>query len=352
MLRSVANAQGMLDNLPDHTRALSALGLIKPTYDLVQYTLNGLVDNIGGFYVPATKDAFVAGDTYGPLERYVIAHEFAHVLIDQWYPLENTGAYPCTLDAQRCQAIRALVEGDANLAANQWLKSAPAQDKQAVDDFRPPALMLPDEFAPPFILRDLSFTRDMGASFAQVLYQRGGWSSLNKAYKNLPLSTEQILHPEKYLAGEKPIEVSLPPLTSTLGEGWRLIEDDVLGEWTTYLMLSSGVNEKTRLKDDIALNATRGWGGDRYHVYYKDATGETALAALWMWDTPLDASEFKQAIIAYLDQRFDQAKIDQSDGDCWAVTGQTTCLITADRSALWLLAPDQSTIDAMRAALH
>ena len=44
----------------------------------------------------------------------------------------------------------------------------------------------------------------------------------------LPASTEQILHPQRY-PDDRPIPVSLPALTTTLGPGWRIVADDVMG---------------------------------------------------------------------------------------------------------------------------
>ena len=41
-------SEGYLETLPDQARSLSALGLIKPTYDLVKYALNGLAGPLHG----------------------------------------------------------------------------------------------------------------------------------------------------------------------------------------------------------------------------------------------------------------------------------------------------------------
>ncbi len=347
-LRAIANSQGLLSNLSDRERVLSTLGLIKPSYDLVEFTLNGWADPVGGFYAPWTRETYVIGDRFGTSERYAFVYEAAQALIDLRVQLMNTGAYPCTLDAQRCEAIRALVKGDAAVAADQWLKQyATAQEQQAIRSAQPQALILPDEFAPPFVLRDLQFPHDAGVKFAQALYQRGGFAALNKAYTDLPLSTEQILHPEKYLSSDTPIGVSIPSLTATLGEGWRLIDNDVLGEWMTYLLLSSSDNSEYRLPEDVALNAARGWGGDRYQVYVKDAA--TVLVVEWVWDTEADVKEFNQALKSYLDLRFGGARIDQPGGDCWSLLDQTTCLFTRDLRSLWLIVPDRSLLDRVRA---
>ena len=201
------------------------------------------------------------------------------------------------------------------------------------------------------MVRDVNFARTAGLAFVQALYQRGGWARVNSAYDDPPQSTEQILHPEKYLANEQPIELAAVPLTDTLGTDWRLIADDVLGEWRTDLLLSANADERLRIPAEAARSAARGWGGDRVQVYYNAKTSETVLAVAWTWDSVADAREFKLALSAYLDLRFDGAKTSPGDGeDCWQTSLETACLYSSDKNTLWLLAPQQAEIDAMKVA--
>ncbi len=351
-IKSVLNLPDVLSALPDEARALSALGLIKPTYDLTRYFFNTFADNVGGFYVPWQKVLYVAGDKLGPEQRLIFSHEIDHALLDQNFHTDKMGVYPqCTLDRQRCQAIRALIEGDATLTMQQWLaQSASKQDKQDLADYQLPAAAVPEQFAPSFITQDVSFPYTMGLEFVKGLYERGGWSQVNQAYDKLPLSTEQILHPQKYAAGEQPVPVAAIPLTDTLGKGWQLVFDDVLGEWTTYLVLSSGVDEASRLSADVARKAAEGWGGDRVQVYYQPEADQTVMTAEWRWDTPADVTEFKGALTTYLDQRFRGTKLDVPGQECWILNHRVACLFVTDQGVLWLSTPDVATLDKVRTA--
>ena len=328
-LRQMLIEQGYAETLADQARSLSALGLIKPTYDLFKYAMNGLADNVGGFYIPWLKQLFVIGTRFGGVERFVFAHEFDHALTDQYFDIGALGVYPdCLGDEQRCAAIRALVEGDATLLMQQWWRQyAGPQDYQDILRYRPPSQTLPEDYPPPYVSRDLEFPYLAGLKFVESLYKRGNWAEVNRAYENLPDSTEQILHPEKYVADEQPIEMAAPPLTDTLGADWRLIDDNVLGEWTTYLILNAGADLAAQIDDDDALKATQGWGGDHYQVYYNDVISQTVLAAEWVWDTPRDAAEFKSAMLKHLGERFRGAKIDRAAGDCWESNQQTSLLL-------------------------
>jgi hypothetical protein len=330
--------------------AYTALGLIKPTYDLVKYALNSQVDNVGGFYVPWTRQLFVVGDKFSGLEHYVFAHEYDHALVDQHFGINQLGLYPeCEGDEQRCRAIRALFEGDATLLMSLWWQQyASPQDYADIRNYLPPQQALPEQFPPPFALRDSDLSYKKGLAFVEVLHERGNWAEVNKAYANLPQSTEQILHPDKYLAGEAPVPVSAPPLTETLGAEWQLIDDNVLGEWMTYLVLGFGADVTAQVTETMAADAAAGWGGDHYQIYSSDTLSQTVLAAQWVWDTPKDLKEFRTAIQFHLNERFRGAKVeDRTDGDCWEANNQATCLFVNDQSVLWVLAPNQSILNAV-----
>jgi hypothetical protein len=184
-----------------------------------------------------------------------------------------------------------------------------------------------------------------GYEFVKYLYDRGNWAGVNQAYTTLPDSTEQILHPEKYLKGEKPIDVIDPPLNDILSGDWRELRKDVLGEWTTYLILGYGADQAAQQEDAVAAKAASGWGGDAYQAYASDSTGEIVLAAHWMWDSQTDANQFHQSMLDYLDKRFRGYKLAHMSGDCWEATGQTTCLFNQGSQTLWLIVPGAEMIE-------
>lgn len=352
-LRTIANETGALAGLPNQSRVLTALGLIRSNFDLTRFRLNQLADPVGGFYVPQTQQIFIVGDRLDALTRHAMAFEAEQAIIDGAHPFDLLGALPtCDFDAQHCAAIRALVKGDAALAADQWLRqSATPADRDAVAAATLPETLLPDEAAPQYIRRALNFPYEAGVNFVQALYDRGGWGQVNQAFAQPPLSTEQILHPDKYFAGEAPLAVDLPSLTSTLGSGWQLVDDNVLGEWLTAMVLSTGADVGARQDETVAREAAAGWGGDRYQVFVRPDTGQLAMAVRWRGDTPADAGRLQAALRAYLQRRFNISTLDQpGSGECWAGDAQLACLLTSDQDTVWLLAPDRGTLSTLRSA--
>ncbi len=342
---------GTQAELDDEARVLSALGLIKPTYNLYTNSLNSLTDSLGGFYFPWNQQLYVIGNRFSGVERWVFSHEFAHALVDQHYKIGDMGVYPvCESTLDRCTAVRALVEGDATLVMAQWWKQyASPKDSSEIASYSAPPQTLPEQYPPDYLIQQSQFPYVSGLKFVNTLHQRGNWAEVNKAFQRLPESTEQILHPEMYLARESPVKTAAPDLASLLDESWRKLDEDTLGEWGTYLLLGYGADLEAQIDPARAESAARGWGGDAYQVYYRDADGSTLMAALWTWDASGEAGAFTQAMEDHLDARFRGGETDQPASDCWAANAQLTCLFTSGRQTLWILAPDARLLQDVRA---
>ena len=156
--------------------------------------------------------------------------------------------------------------------------------------------------APRALRETLLFPYQEGMMYTRALHQYGGWSNVSKAFTNLPQSTEQILHPEKYFVHEAPVKVTLPDIRVTLGRGWRRIEADVNGEWSTYLILDQFLKSSADSR-----RAAAGWGGDRYAVY-ENQRGQVVYVSVSAWDTEKDAREFFDAYVKRTEQRFTATK--------------------------------------------
>jgi hypothetical protein len=351
-LRSVLDIQQRQPQLINQARGLAALGLIRPGFDLSRAVMNRFAENAGGFYLPWQNVVNLVTEKFGDTDRIVDAHQTAHALLNQRFDFSTWELYPvCTRGEDACQARQALVEGDTALTTDRWLEKYGAKlDKNALPNYQalPPAVA--DPAAPSFVANDVAFRSEYGRKFIEALYQGGGWATVNKAYANLPVSTEQIMHPEKFIEGEAPIEVAAVPVSQTFGDEWQIVVDETLGEWRTYQLLAAGVDETARLSAATAQKAAAGWGGDRYRVYYDPKRDQSALVLEWAWDTAQDATEFQQAMSAYLDLRFRGAKSPEAPQNCWTANRQTTCLFAIEQGTLWVLTPTFDMIDRLRQA--
>ena len=139
--------------------------------DLLAY--GWFADNAGGFYAPWQNVINVTGKEFGGLEGIVYAHQVAHALLDQHFDAAQWGLYPaCTRGDDACQALRALIEGDAALTTDKWLEKGAADlNKKALPQYQalPPAI--DDPSAPPFVTRDEAFRSEYGRKFVEALWE-------------------------------------------------------------------------------------------------------------------------------------------------------------------------------------
>jgi hypothetical protein len=359
ILQQLLDESGYRQTVDAEKRKLVVLGFIKPTYDLAYYSTTRLSDNIAGFYIPEQQVLYVIGNQFGGVEKDIFAHEFDHALVFQnlFNDTSPTAENPaCQNDSQRCDAITALVEGDARWIEYQWQDQYMSeQDYYDFLRYRSPRTPISQEVHPPFAYFQTYFPYVQGMEFVKYLYDRGNWARVNKAYQALPASTEQILHPEKYIANETPVAVPSVDLKGTLGDQWKLESSDSLGEYLTYLLLAYSADVTTQVKskadDAIALAGSAGWGGDRYQVYYRAADDSTLLVAHWIWDTTWDTTQFMTPMAKSLDNRFRGGKVSGAKGSCWTVNKQTTCLYSQGRHAVWVIAPDLDTVNLIFAQM-
>jgi hypothetical protein len=149
----------------------------------------------------------------------------------------------------------------------------------------------------PLLLRQqLTFPYLDGLQFVSALQGSGstGWPEVNKAWDKRPTTTEQIMHPDTYLAGEGAIPVTLPNLASGLGSGWKAGFTQTLGELEMGIWLADGQGGGTSMGLPVPLpnaEAAAGWGGDRL-VSLEGPNGAWAIVWQTAWDTATDADEF------------------------------------------------------------
>jgi hypothetical protein len=296
----------------------------------------------------------VRGESFAGPERLTFAHEYTHALQDQTFDIENGLNYnddSCEEDTERCAAIQALLEGDASSVELQWFTNyATDEDQQEVIEFYGSYSSPIYDSAPEFMKEDFIFPYTYGQAFVDELLNDGGWQAVNEAYKNVPVSTEQILHPEKY-PDDKPVTVELPDLLPTLGDGWIELDRNVMGEWYTYLILAKGRDKAAQIDTESAKDAAAGWGGDAYAIYHNEDTGQTGAVIDWVWDRDRDASEFAEAFVEYADARFQVEGDEQGDWWVWDTPDGTSLLYANDNRTAWIFMPDLETANAVAAAM-
>lgn len=335
---------------------LSTLGLLPDDFDLLGFYNLLYSEQIAGFYDDEIEKIFVVkGSELTGSEKMTYAHEFTHVLQDQVYDLsEGLGLNEddCEADSEKCAAVQALIEGDATQSELLWFQTyASRQDYldllKFYDSLESPAL----DSAPPYISADLYFPYEKGLTFVEYLFDKGGFDAIDEAYLNPPVSTEQILHPERY-PDDVPVVVTLPELRETLNQGWTLLDQNVLGEWYTYLILGKSHESTEMISDDTALDAAEGWGGDAYAFYLNEDTDEVVFILDTVWDTPEDAEDFVEAFYEYASGRWSSLSVTLSDARLWKSTDGFIGFWHEGVRTIWVMAPDQTLLSDILSELQ
>ena len=286
------DAETTASDLKFSENVLITLGLLPAGSSLRELTLDLQGSQVAGYYSPDKNQLFVVSRSggLGPAEEVTYSHEFTHQLQDQTFNLDKLGA-DATNQTDRALAQLALVEGDAVSVQNRWTTAnlTPEEMGQLLSASLDPKALEALQNAPAY-LRDTSlFPYLRGNPFVETIIASGGYKAVDAAFADPPVSTEQILHPEKYAAGEAPKVVKIPTLFDpALPRGWKAMGQDTLGELILRTWLVRGGVASAQ-----ATTAAAGWGGDRLELY-ASPNGITLLLVT-QWDGLSDASEFAVA---------------------------------------------------------
>jgi hypothetical protein len=283
-------------------------GLIPDTMDLRSYMLRLLDEQVVGYYDPKADVLYVMKDAAPELVGTTITHELVHALQDQYFPLDSLERIKTSND--RRTAGQAVAEGQAVWEQLVVLTHVPDPSKTMPGGWEGVRSMIREnqtnmpilDNAPTLLREVLLFPYLSGAEHIRQFKARypNGWP-----FDSLPVSTEQILHADKYFGTvDNPTLVTLPPLRT----GKSVYEGD-LGEFETRLFLY----EHTRNQSQSVAGAA-GWDGDRYALVDLPGGGE-GLIWVTVWDSPIDGAEFVDALETALPRRYKGLRRQASPGD-------------------------------------
>ncbi len=268
---------------------LALLGLVPPGTDLREVAASIYEGQVAGYYDPRSGKLRIVEEAAGAsvfMTEIVLAHELVHALEDQRFELREDLSGSDDADL----AYSALVEGSATAVMYEYADRHFTAE-QAFGGLLGSAFA-PAGNLPPFIQAQLLFPYEAGQRLVETLYRRAGdrWDLVDLGLEaRPPATTEQVLHPDAYIAAE-------PPLPVRLGRGpaapWRRVQDGTLGEWATGRLLAT-VGEGSD---------ARGWGGDRYELW-RGPDGVEALVAGWRWDTARGSRAFERRLRAWASAR-------------------------------------------------
>ncbi len=208
------------------------------------------------------------------MNAMIMVHELRHAALDAHFDLPALlGKYSDYDD--RGLAILSAIEGDAAFTAllfngfNPELMTS-TYNSDPLLSFSPlgnstqlykTADIVKHRFTMPYI---------DGLRFVIAVFTKKKWKGLNNILASPPDSSEQILHPGKYIKREKPV----PMTVQYRPEGYELYHSGVIGEYYLNVLLMPKPANKY-------MDFAYGWGGDTFNIYRNSSSHFLAWKSAW-----------------------------------------------------------------------
>jgi hypothetical protein len=293
--KEIADVLGTED-LSGFSKLAIAGGMLPEGTDLASLAVTFTAATAGATYSPLDKQVILLADDTkrgAGADQALLTHEFVHALQDQHYDLLKTLlARPFNFD--RTEALFALVEGDAmnverrmGIGEKEWSRVTLDDIARQEDARFAPYRSQIGALFPPLLTETFIFRYRDGSRFVEAMRRARPVVSVDDLFRRPPASSEQVLHPEKYLANEAPREVEAH-VEGFRDGGWEALAATPLGEIGVHGLLLAGV------PDAEAKKAAAGWGGDCAFIFER-AGGAQLFVWQTAWDGREDAREFFRA---------------------------------------------------------
>jgi hypothetical protein len=284
------------DANPEQIRAeeltLKKFGLAPPDFDLAKTTVDLLTEQAAAFYDFHEKKLFITETAAGDSLELALAHELAHALADQGFNLAKYTRQGSNSD-DGSTARLAVMEGQATWAMTEYTARQNGQTLKGHPELEASMAALSDsggsEFpvfdnAPLYLRQTLVFPYTKGMLFQGALIDRNGQDAFAEPFRQPPVSTQQIIHPTKYLANEKPDPPALPE--AQLPHGYKGLVNGTLGELEHQILLEQYAGkEQSR---EIAPH----WRGSVFELRENKKAARVVLLYAVKWDSDEAARQY------------------------------------------------------------
>ena len=178
------------------------LGFMEESDDLEDILVGIQLQQVTAVFDDASEQVFVVSDAtkVGPVEELGVATAFMASIQQQLFDTSDLRRRAREAGGDQVRALDAFIVGEVAQIATAYMSTF---SKDEIDVLRQP---IPENklLAAPEIVRKANrFQRQEGVSFVAAMFGNGEWETVNSTYGDPTVSTEQIMHPEKYIDGEK-----------------------------------------------------------------------------------------------------------------------------------------------------
>jgi hypothetical protein len=309
---------------PEEIRAeeltLKKFGLVPQDFDLAGTTIDLMTEQAAAFYDYDKKKLFITETTPADTQEPVLAHELAHAIADQNYRLGRFIKEGRKSD-DGAAARLAVMEGQATWLMSEYLARKTGQTLKDSPGLVAMMSTMSEngtgqypvfESAPLYERVTLIFPYTKGMLFQNALFQRDGLDGFGAVFRKPPVSTQQVLHPEKYFAGVTPSD---PPLPEPKLRGYKGLVGGALGELEHGILL-----EQYASKERSAELAPH-WKGSSFELLENRKAGRVVLLYAVEWDSEDAARQYFTAYREILGKKWKSMTIASEEPDALTGTG-------------------------------
>jgi hypothetical protein len=300
---------------------LKKFGLLPHDFDLKDFLLKTLKEQVAGYYDPKTKTVNLLDWLAPDIQKPVLAHELTHALQDQSYDLEKwerpggddqpVSSAKSDVSADEAEAARqAVVEGQAMVVLLNYELAPQKQtllDMPTITDAVKSGMAASSPLlsnAPLYLKSALLFPYFYGLDFERVLLQKGGKElAFSKALKDPPRDTREIMQPQAYLTNDHVKPLAVPDLNKLVGNDYEQIDDGVMGEFDVSVLIEQFAGK------EASDTLSPGWRGGYYYAARKKGAPEDSVSLLYLsrWSTAHQAAKFAGVYAGSITKRYQKA---------------------------------------------
>ena len=309
---------------PEEIRAeemtLKKFGLVPADFNLERTTIDLLTEQAAAFYDYDKKKLFVTETTAPETQAPVLAHELSHAIADQNFNLGKFIRQGRKSD-DGATARLAIMEGQATWLMSEYLAHKLGQSLRNSPGLVQMMSALGDssgqypvyDNAPLYLRRTLIFPYTKGMLFQQAVVERDGNDGFAAVFRQPPISTQQILHPEKYF---QPLRPAMPALPETrLPRGFKSVVGGSMGELDHELLLEQYAGKAAA--EDIGPH----WSGAAFELRENKKEARVVLLYAVQWDSPEIARRYFEAYRQVLAKKWKKMTVAAQTADLVSGTG-------------------------------
>jgi hypothetical protein len=309
---------------PEEIRAeeltLKKFGLVPPDFKLADTTVDLLTEQAAAFYDYDKKKLFVTESTAPETQEPVLAHELSHAIADQNFNLGHFIRQGRKSD-DGATARLAVMEGQATWLMSEYLarrlgqslRTSPELAKMMSRSSETAGNYPVFNQAPLYLRLTLVFPYTDGMVFQNAVIARDGNEGFAQVFRHAPVSTQQILHPEKYFDNVQPTLPDLPD--AHLPSVYKGLVEGTLGELDEAVLLEQFVGKERA--GQIAPH----WRGSNFQLRENKKHERAVLLYAAEWDSEDAARDYFAAYREAMGKKWKKMEITAETSDSIAGTG-------------------------------